>query len=200
MLEIGAGSGIHPQNTHYPLGRVDGTDLDPKVTQNPNLVRSWICDFYDLSEIRPHRFDMIYSHMVAEHVDDPISFIQEQLMLLAPGGVIVHSTLSKWSPPAIANRILPRRVAKAVLKGLRSKRESDQVFPAKYRMNSKGTLGQLGLTLDLSIQAIFVSQPIGYFKFSRKLLGLASILMVPLEKAFPQLRSQLVVVIRRGGV
>lgn len=200
MLEIGAGSGRYPQNTLYPLGRVDGTDLDPKVSQNPNLVRSWICDFYDLSEIHPHRFDLIYSHMVAEHVDDPISFIQEQLMLLAPGGVIVHSTLSKWSPPALANRIFPSRVAKAILKMLKSKRTSEQVFPAKYRMNSRGMLGHIGVALDLSIETVFVSQPIGYFKFNRKLLGLVSLFMAPLEKAFPQLRSQLVLIIRRGGV
>jgi SAM-dependent methyltransferase len=37
-------------------------------------------------------FDYIVSFSVIEHVDDPISFIDEAIMLLKPGGTLVIST------------------------------------------------------------------------------------------------------------
>lgn len=197
VLEIGSGSGVFPQNEIYPLGRVDGVDLDAKVLTNPYLIQGWSCSFYDLGPLVPNKYDLIYSHMVAEHVEDPLGFVQEQLMLLAPGGTIVHSTLSRWSLPALANWLLPRKLQLALLGLLRSKRTPDQVYPAVYKMNSVGSLKRLATTLGLNIQLRLASQPIGYFKFNRRLLGFVSALLAPLERIFPALRCQLLIVITR---
>lgn len=197
FLEIGAGSGKYPQNTHYPLGKIDGCDLDPRVLENPFLKRAWIADFYDLSELAGNQYDLIYSHMVAEHVSDPRTFLDQQLKLLKPGGVMVHSTLSKWSLPAVANRLLPKSLARKVLGLLRTKRSDDEVFKAFYQMNSKAQLRKLERELGVKCEGHFVSQPLGYFKFNRRLLSAVSAIFSKLDRIFPQLRSQLVVVIRK---
>ena len=197
VLEVGSGSGRSPQNTNYPLGPVFGTDLEPTVLENPNLIGAWQANFYNLSVVQPGSFDLIYSHMVAEHVENPTSFIEEQIKLLAPGGVIIHSTLSGWSIPAMANRVLPRFLQLRLLRLMRSKRSPAQVYPASYRMNSKSQLAHLADDVGVRVEAVFVSQPLGYLKFSRRLLAIASLLLSRLERLLPQLRTQLVIVIRR---
>lgn len=197
FLEIGAGSGVFPQNTHYPLGKVDGCDLDPRVLDNPFLNRAWIADFYDLSALGGRTYDVIYSHMVAEHVARPEDFLTAQLELLRPGGVIFHSTLSKWSVPAVANRLLPKFVARRVLSFLRTKRSEDEVFEAFYRLNDKLQLRRIERKLGVRCEGVFVSQPIGYFKFNRRLLSVTSWIFSKLEILFPQMRTQLVVIVRK---
>jgi SAM-dependent methyltransferase len=197
FLEIGAGSGKFPQNTNYPLGHVDGCDLDPRVLDNPFLKKAWIADFYDLRALEGNSYDVIYSHMVAEHVANPIEFLSQQLKLLKPDGVIIHSTLSRWSLPAVANRLLPKFLAKRVLGILRTKRSDDEVFKAFYQMNSKPQLRKIERELGVNCEGVFVSQPLGYFKFNLKLLTLVSILFSRLERIFPQVRSQLIVVVRK---
>ena len=195
VLEVGSGSGRFPQNTNYPLGPVFGTDLEPAVPENPNLIDAWQADFYNLSSVQPGNFDLIYSHMVAEHVDNPTKYIEEQLKLLAPGGVTVHSTLSGWSIPALANLMLPRSLQLRLLKLMRSKRSSEQVYPASYRMNSKGQLARLAEDLGVSLEAHFVPQPLAYLKFSRWLLSISSLVLSKVEILFPHLRTQLLIVI-----
>jgi SAM-dependent methyltransferase len=81
-------------------------------------------------------FDLVFSKMLAEHVGDPRRFHANVFGLLRPGGLAFHYFPTLYSPPFVANRLLPDRLAVAVLRRLRPQRYEDGIgdkFPAYYR-------------------------------------------------------------------
>lgn len=79
-------------------------------------------------------FDIVVSKMLAEHVRRPRQFHENVRSLLRPGGIAFHFFPTLWSPPFIANLLLPERLATRVLQ-LVSPRDLRQYakFPAYYR-------------------------------------------------------------------
>ena len=82
------------------------------------------------------RFDLIHSHMLAEHIRKPEVFHSNVFALLNPGGTAIHFMPTLWDPAFVLNRILPEAVMRRALSILQPNRrlEFDQgKFPAYYR-------------------------------------------------------------------
>lgn len=166
VLEIGSGSGIHPQNTLRPqCAHLTGVDFDKRVLSNSNLDKAYALEpSQELTDILGgKRFDVIYSHMVAEHIEDPKKFVAQQLALLSEGGVIIHSTVSSYSIVSILNRVLPERLKHFLIEKLGSGRTGSDVFPAYYQLNSEAQLDILKQEFGLNIFSIYYDTGSGYF-------------------------------------
>ncbi|MCE2916483.1 MAG: class I SAM-dependent methyltransferase [Rubrivivax sp.] len=91
-------------------------------------------------------FDFVFSRMLAEHVRDGEAFHRNVLRLLAPGGRAFHFFPTLWAPPFVLNRLLPERLAEAVLNAVQPGRERSGYhakFPAYYHWCRGPTPAQL---------------------------------------------------------
>jgi len=138
VLEIGLGSGKGKQNKRYPkAAAIFGMDLDERVLDNPYLTSAKCISAYDISkELDGVTFDVIYSHMVAEHIDDAKKFLAIQLQKIKRDGVIFHSTVSRFYQASIIDDFVPVGVKSWLIAKLGSGRKSDDIFSAHYQLNS----------------------------------------------------------------
>jgi len=79
-------------------------------------------------------FDLAFSRMVFEHVEDGQRAWANLYQLLAPGGVALAFVPTLYSVPFVINWLLPDKLAAAIVKRLFSNRTDDEdpVFPARY--------------------------------------------------------------------
>jgi len=79
--------------------------------------------------------DLVFAHMVFEHVADPAGAWNTLYRLLRPGGTAISFHPVLFSPPFVANRLLPERLTHAVLERVFPRRNDDDhpKFPAYYR-------------------------------------------------------------------
>jgi SAM-dependent methyltransferase len=77
------------------------------------------------------RFDLIVSWQALEHVRDVGRALCNLRLYLRPGGKLVAQVSGRYSAFAVANRMLPHRVAVDALNRLAG-RPRESVFPAHY--------------------------------------------------------------------
>jgi SAM-dependent methyltransferase len=83
------------------------------------------------------KFDLIFSHMLLEHIEDPMQAHRNFYRALNPGGRCVHIYPSSNILPLTLNRILPEAVSAYLVKLAQPDRDlkgSRQKFKAYYRM------------------------------------------------------------------
>lgn len=118
----------------YTLLDISQAELD-KSPDAYGKIHADICAV-DVAARVGRRFDLIQSHMLAEHVARPAAFHRNVFELLEPGGIAVHMMPTLWDPAFIANRLLPERLAHRILAVIQPWRRlhADQgKFPAYYR-------------------------------------------------------------------
>jgi SAM-dependent methyltransferase len=196
-LEIGSGSGLGHQNGYRPAcASLTGIDLDERVLNNPTLDRSHVLDAYSLSEVfSAHSFDLIYSHMVIEHIENCESFLNEQVKCLKPTGVIFHSTVSSFYISSVLNRLLPTDVKNWLIKRLGSGRSEEDIFPAFYKMNSPRSIRKVCRSLNLDARIIHYDTAPGYLRRSLLLMLLYTIIHKPVSWIFPCLRPGILIIL-----
>jgi len=90
----------------------------------------------DISKVGHLRnsFDLAFSRMVFEHVEDGQRAWSNLYQLLAPGGVALAFVPTLYSVPFVLNWLLPDNVAAAIVKRFFPNRagDDDPVFPARY--------------------------------------------------------------------
>lgn len=166
VLEIGAGSGVPPQNTLRPsCSSLTGVDFDERVLENSYLDNAYTLTSGRglLEALEGERFEVIYSHMVAEHVSNPSEFLTQQFALLSEGGVIIHSTVSAYSFISMLNRVCPQRLKNFLIKNLGSGRTESDVFPAYYRLNNDKQVADLSAKLGFQVLQVYYDTGAGYF-------------------------------------
>lgn len=79
--------------------------------------------------------DLVFAHMVFEHVAKPAEAWASVARLLRPGGIGVSFHPVLYSPPFVANRLIPERLSRVVLERAFPRRNDDDhpKFPAYYR-------------------------------------------------------------------
>jgi SAM-dependent methyltransferase len=150
------------------------------------------------------RYDVVFSHMLAEHVAKPLAFHRNLYQLLEPNGVAAHLMPTYYEPAFLLNHILPERASAAVLKRMQSNRDFDHLegkFPAYYRWcrgPSRQQIRRLGST------GFQVEQMTGYFgtgylaRFQRVQRAYDRAWVSPLLRhPVPQLTSYCWMVLRR---
>lgn len=131
------------QDLRGPGRRVIGLDVDPTGGQNPLI-----------DEFRPIRedgtwplddacVDLAVSDWVLEHVQQPAAFVAELARVVRPGGAFLARTPSRHSPLSLGARLVPNRDHATVLSVLQPRRQSRDVFPTAYLMNTEATIVSL---------------------------------------------------------
>ena len=85
-------------------------------------------------ELPRETYDLVFSRMVNEHVDDGERYYRNIFTVLRPGGVTAHCFSTLYALPFVVNRLLPDRLAGRLL-DLVNPREDPYMqdkFPAHY--------------------------------------------------------------------
>jgi SAM-dependent methyltransferase len=88
-------------------------------------------------QIGGRKFDLIFSHMFLEHIEDPMQAHRNFYGALNPGGRCVHIYPSPNNLPLTLNRLLPEAISRYLLKVAQPGRDlegSQRKFKAYYRM------------------------------------------------------------------
>ena len=199
VLEIGSGSGKGKQNTLYPTVRkIVGLDLDERVLRNPFLDESYNMNAYEIgTKLADTKFDIIYSHMAAEHIDDGLRFISTQLNALNDGGVLIHSTVSKYYWTSLINDLVPESVKHWLIRKLGSGRAAEDVFPAHYELNSTHQIEKICSGCNAEYKILRQDEPPGYVRRSILLMLLYTLLHKPLQFLIPSIRPTFIFVVSK---
>jgi SAM-dependent methyltransferase len=87
-------------------------------------------------------YDLVFSSMLCEHLPDPRTFHQNCFNLLRPGGLSVHFFPTLFAFPFVVNKLIPERLAHAVLSKIHKARlehGKHDKFPAYYRWTTGPT-------------------------------------------------------------
>jgi SAM-dependent methyltransferase len=139
--------------------------------------------------------DLAVSWQVLEHVTPMSVALQNVHDYLRPGGTFVAHFSGRWSAFAVPNRLLPNRVARAVLK-LFLDRDPDTVFPARYDACTSSAMHRL-LTNWSSVEIIPRYRGAGYLGFFRPLQWLYLKTEDRLARSHPDLGTHYLLVARK---
>ena len=199
VLEIGSGSGRDNQNILYPsVKKIVGVDLDGRVLSNPFLDEAYNISAYQIQEKLPNtKFDIIYSQMVAEHIDNGEKFITAQLNVLKDEGVLIHSTVSKYYWTSLIQSFVPENIKNWLIKVLGSGRDSEDVFPVHYKLNSKHQIEKICSKCNAKFKIIRQDEPPGYLRRSFILMIIYTLVHKPLQFVLPIIRPTLVFIVSK---
>lgn len=140
LLEVGGGRDplfkadeLSELGVEMTINDISQTELDVL----PDDYRTACFDVAgDISKVAGLRgtFDLAFSRMVFEHVEDGEQAWKNLYDLLAPGGVALAFIPTLYSFPFVVNWLLPDDVAAKIVKTLYRHRtdEKEPVFPARY--------------------------------------------------------------------
>ena len=142
---------MEQMNFRGRAARVCGVDLDPRVVDNPMLDEGRVADgaripYGDAS------FDLVFADNVLEHLDRPLNVFREVARFLKPGGVFLFKTPNRRHYVATIARLTPHRFHQRII-AMRS-RVADDVFPTRYRANSRGDVQRLAKDAGLGVDRI----------------------------------------------
>jgi len=170
VLEVGGG-GIHQSlsKEFVELNRVQYTLLDisnEQLAKAPKQYTKVQGDIGSSDLALAGEYDVVCSHMVAEHVKDGERLHRNVYRLLAPGGVAFHFFPTLYAPPNVVNRLLPEKLGAGILSIVQSGRGSEGIypkFPAFYSWCRGPTKLQINRLENLGYR---VEQYIGFFGHS----------------------------------
>jgi SAM-dependent methyltransferase len=154
LLDFGAGRG-EPisddpvsyrsaiQNFKGRVAHVEGVDPDEVVLTNPYLDHGTVIPVGAKLPFEDNSFDIIVSRSVFEHVDTPELTASDLMRVLKPGGWLFAMTPNKWGYVAIAARIVPNKKHVKLLESIQPGRKAEDIFPTRYKMNTKSSLKRL---------------------------------------------------------
>lgn len=163
VLDFGAGRGEpllddevafrrNLSNLQGKCAHLDGCDIDKAVLENPFLDAAEVIQPGGALPYPDARFDLIVARWVFEHVDDPQVTAHELLRVLKPGGLIAAITPNKFGYIALAARSIPNKLHTRTLAAVQPGRKPQDVFPTRYRMNTRSALRKaFGDNVDLFV-------------------------------------------------
>ena len=139
VLEVGAGANptfsfdfLQKHSLDYTLLDISSEELS-KAPKGYKIIEADIASPH--LSIQKNQYDLIFSRMLAEHIENGEAFHQNIFDLLSKGGVAVHFFPTLYAPPFVINRLLPEGLARKALNLLQSGREQHgkhAKFPAYY--------------------------------------------------------------------
>jgi SAM-dependent methyltransferase len=140
LLEIGGGRSPHFAPAELADMGVELTVNDisaNELVRLPPVYRTACFDVAgDLSKsgVQSNTYDLAFSKMVFEHVEDGDRAWRNLHHILAPGGVAIAFLPTLFALPFVLNKILPDDLAKRLIELVNRERndETSPVFPARY--------------------------------------------------------------------
>jgi SAM-dependent methyltransferase len=140
ILEVGGGRSptLDPEEVLARGIEYAVNDIHPSELALVDPAYDTLC--FDMSaslppQVSDHRFDLIFSRMVNEHISDGASYYANIFRLLKPGGLTVHFFATLFTVPTLVNRFVPEPVA-ARLRAFAFARSTHhykyEKFPARY--------------------------------------------------------------------
>ncbi len=200
VLDAGCGSELTFAREIRPLaGRVIGVDIDTLVLPRDNTMA---CRG-NLGSLpfRGQTFDVIVSLSVVEHLDDPARVFAEFQRVLKPGGALVLLTPNRLDYVSVIAQATPHWFHRWIVSRTLAKAERD-VFPTRYRANTRGRLGKLLRLSSLTpVRLDLFNQYPAYLMFSSTLfhIGVAYERVTSRYECLAPLRGWLLVVARRDS-
>ena len=153
LLDLGAGRGVAHQdregsyktklmNFRGRCGRVIGIDIDPAVYSNPSLDEARLIEDSGIFPCDDNSVDLVLSDYTFEHVEDPTIFSREISRVLKPGGWLCARTPNKFGYISLGANLIPNSQHKNLLRVLQPNRKELDVFPTRYRLNSRRDLSK----------------------------------------------------------
>lgn len=141
------------------------TDLPGIETFNANLARTGLPDGC---------VDVIMARSVVEHLDDPTRVFSEFHRILKPGGVVVFLTANLWDYASLVAAAVPNRLHPWIVSRTEGRKEFD-VFPTRYRANTRAAIRRHASASGLSIQKLeYLGQYPSYLMFNGPLFLLGT--------------------------
>jgi SAM-dependent methyltransferase len=146
---------------------VIGIDVDAAAANNPAID-----EFRPIPDgrwpLQDASVDVAFADWVLEHVDDPRRFFAEAARAVKPGGYFCARTANKWGYVSVASRLIPNRLHQRVLSRVQAHRAERDVFPTRYRCNTRAVLTKLLRETGFSDHVVYgyEAEP-SYLSFSR---------------------------------
>lgn len=208
VLDFGAGRGgwavedlppFHKQlrAVQDRVKRVVGVDVDDAVLTNPTLAEARVIEPGAPIPYDDGAFDLVIADYVLEHVDadDAPRVAAEILRVLRPGGWLAARTPNKWGVIGIGARAVPNSLHISVLERLQPARKAQDVFPVRYRMNTRRDLQRLFPSPHLLLVYGHCSEP----RYSGSSVAAWRAAQLIDRLTPPQLASTLMVFVRKAG-
>lgn len=152
-LDFGAGRGAWTENGSQfavslrtlrgKAATVIGVDVDDAVLENPALDEAVVVEVGHRLPFDDESFDLVLSDHTFEHVDDPKATAAELARVVRRGGWICARTPNRWGNVAVVARMVPNQLHARALEWVQPGRLAKDVFPTRYRMNTRRDLKRL---------------------------------------------------------
>ena len=168
----------------------------PGLLQNPSRINA--CAFADHLPFHDETFDLVTANMVVEHIDNPSAVLNEVFRVLRPGGFFLFHTPNLQSPLIGLSDILPYSIKRALVPMIENGRGSDDVFPTRYRLNTRKAVETEAKWAGFEIQSV---NPVFTSPFSQMLGPLVVFELLAIRAfrgpAFADFRPDLICILRK---
>jgi SAM-dependent methyltransferase len=152
--------------------RVIGIDVDPVASEN-----RFIDEYRPIEPDRPWpvedaSIDLALADFVLEHIADPDAFFAEAARVIKPGGVFCIRTINVNSYLGVASRLVPSGLHARTLRRAQPGRQSQDVFPTVYRVNTRKRLARAMQEHGFQAAVYTSEDEPAYLTFSRFAYGL----------------------------
>ncbi|MAE65585.1 MAG: hypothetical protein CMJ18_15055 [Phycisphaeraceae bacterium] len=147
-------------------------------------------------------FGLITANMVVEHVEDPEEALVEVRRVLSSGGRFVFHTPNLLYPSMLlghaATLLLPQKLKNRLVGAIEGRNEGD-VFPTRYRCNTRGRIRRLARRAGLEVERLETVESIPSSLRSAQVVAVAELIFMWIVRMLrlSGLRSNLVVVLRK---
>lgn len=158
VLDVGCGKGLSVNNDpgagalaeiRGSSSELWGCEPDPHIIPNP-LLHHFARGTLEDAELPDAYFDVVYAHLVVEHVADPIAFLTKAFRVLRPGGRLLFITPNERHYFVKVARVVAALHLEARILGAIHKDAAKAHYPTKYLLNGAVRIQQAAQTVGFS--------------------------------------------------
>lgn len=160
VVDVGGGRHCHFARVRPAEGAITIVAVDLSVEElaaNTDVDETRVADVTKEMPFESSSVDVVASEAVLEHLTDTESFVANCARVLKPGGAFIALFSSKFSPHAIANRVLPESWSAALLRTLVHGSSGRLGFSAHYDRASVSEVCRVLERHGFSVSSVEVS-------------------------------------------